>query len=71
MDRTERYIAAELLFSQAVAGQHLAHELYRVAHVHRAGLTEKERKFLLTRHKAMQDELNKLSALRTRLKKHP
>lgn len=69
MNRTERKIAAELLHSQGVQVVHAGHEIYRAAHIYRDGLTDKEYKWLMQRHKNFEVERTKLSQLTDRLRK--
>lgn len=50
-------IVAEKLHTAGVMMETHMHELYRVIHVHRAGLTDKETEYLKTT-REMQEEVN-------------
>ena len=68
MDRVARKVASELLHGHGTGLVHIEHELYRVAHHQKGGLTEKEYKFLMARYEAIKAEREKVSKLTERLR---
>lgn len=64
-----RRMAAQVVGSQGTLLAHIAHELHQVAYTYE-GLTEKEQRYLVARHKAVLEEMQRLSKVRQRLLHH-
>lgn len=68
IDYTQRVVVHEMLGMLDTNHVKLQHELYRLAHVYRDGLTEKECKFILQRCEVLNEEVRQIARLKARIK---
>lgn len=66
LDRKKRFIAAELLKILGTLQAHLTHELYRVAHHQREGLTDAEYEYAMKLHSNSEKLMKATGTLRDR-----
>ena len=67
LNTTDRRVIYEILCSHT-GYANLEHTLYRMAHVYRDGLTEKEQQFIDNRCEALKEEMQAMAKLHERLK---
>lgn len=68
-DKTQRYIAGQVMLPLGSLMAHVTHELYRVAHHQRDGLSDKEYEYLMALHRAQEQLMVRSGKLRERLRK--
>lgn len=67
--RTERRIVAEKLHDQGTLLAHIMHEMWRIHHVHKDGLTPGEVKHLDKTHEMLDECLTRMRLIKNRARK--
>lgn len=66
MNRTQRTVSGEKLLTVGVIGYTLTHEVHRVIHVHKEGLTEAELVLLKKAETDLKNAIRKIGVVRKR-----
>lgn len=67
LNRPQRFVSAEKLMTAATDLVRVEHELYRITHIHREGLTPKELEYLENTRQDIDRTKARIVALKTRL----